>query len=196
MIDQITPLVQEAGRRTWLCAVASHTLGSTLSGGVLGFALGTVGLGIGLAQWKPITEWLFIFILLLCALRDAGIIRLRLPSLRRQTPAWCPQVLGSCWGAFAWGVDLGQGWTTLISFASYYALLVWAVIQADPMQGALVLGIYGAGRALPVLIAGLNLRKADGLVCSLWYAKHQPLLYMLDTAALSFAAGFFLLNRF
>lgn len=195
MIAQITPLVQAAGRRTWLSATASHMLGSALSGSFLGFILGAVGLAIGLERWIPLTTWVLVFVLLFCGLRDAGIVKWRLPSLRRQTPAWCPRVLGMCWGAFAWGVDLGQGWTTLISFAGYYVLVLWAVLNASPIQGVLLLGAYGLGRALPVFVAGLKLQKANIASRSIWHVEHQSMLYKINAAALAFAAGYFLFRQ-
>lgn len=191
MIDQITPLVKEAGIRTWLSAATSHLVGSAFSGGLLGFVLGTVGLAIGLGRWKSIAGDLVALVLLLAALRDAGIVKLSLPSLKRQTPVWFPRVFGTRMGTFAWGLDLGQGWTTLISFTGYYALIVIALLNASPIQGALILCVYGLGRALPVILAGLN-SQSDVSVLAHWYLLRQTILYRLNAAGLAFIVGYLL----
>lgn len=153
MIGQITPLVQ-AAKRTWIAAVIGHITGATLSAGTLGFLLGTCGLALGINRWGWPLDLIGGAILLLCALHDGDILPWPLLSLRRQTPAWFFGAFGPAWGAFAWGVDLGQGWTTNIIFAGYYGLVFWAVAGGSPMWGMILLGVFGLGRALPVLAAG------------------------------------------
>jgi len=93
-------------------------------------------------------------VLLVCALWDVGVLRWRPPTLRRQTPKWVLCYYGPAWGGFVWGLDLGQGWTTRVEFAGYYGLAAWAVLTASPCYGALVVGAFGLGRALPVVVAG------------------------------------------
>lgn len=192
MIAQITPLVQAASRKTWLAAATSHVVGSTLSASALGFVLGAIGLAIGLDRQWPLAGLPFGFVLLVCAVRDAEIIRWPLPSLHRQTPAWFPRVVGWIGGPFLWGLDLGQGWTTLISFSGYYALVLGAVLGADPLHGALLLAAYGLGRGLPVLMAGLRAKPIDSASCSLLYFKHQPTIQHINAVTLAFAAGCFM----
>jgi cytochrome c biogenesis protein CcdA len=192
MIAQITPLVQAAGRKTWLNAAASHVAGSTLSASALGFVLGVIGLAIGPNRIWPLAGLLFSFVLLVCAVRDAEIVRWPLLYLRRQTPAWFPKSLGWVGGTFLWGLDLGQGWTTLISFSGYSALLLWAFVSAHPIYSALPLAAYGLGRGLPVLVAGLRSKPIDSASCSLWYFRHQSSLQQFNAATLAFLAGYFL----
>jgi sulfite exporter TauE/SafE len=40
---------------------------------------------------------------------------------------------------------------TAVPYASFYAVLVGAVMLASPLQGAMVVGAYGLGRVVPVL---------------------------------------------
>ncbi len=134
-------------------------------------------------------------IFLACAVQDASGWWWRLPSLTRQTPAPLKASFGPLWGAFAWGVDLGQGWTTRILFPGYYGLLLWIALSADPFQGMLVLGAYGLGRALPVLLAGLLVQRHDLITLSAVYGTRLPLLQCLNATALAVTAGYILAGR-
>jgi cytochrome c biogenesis protein CcdA len=192
MIAQITPLVQAADRKTWLGAAASHVAGSILSASALGVVLGVIGLAISLDRTWPMAGLLFGFVLLVCAVRDAEITRWPRIYLRRQTPAWFPRVAGRIGGPFLWGLDLGQGWTTLISFSGYYALVLGAMLSAQPFQSALLLAAYGLGRGLPVLVAGLHSKPIDTASCSLLYFRHQAAIQQINAAALALTAGCFM----
>lgn len=190
MIGKITPLVQAAGRRTWSAAASAHALGSTLSGAVLGLILGGIGLAIGAGHWGQSTAIIGGVLLFACALRDAEVLRLSLPSLKRQTPSWCKCALGPAGGGFVWGLDLGQGWTTHILFTGYYGLVLWTVLDAAPFLGAVALGCYGLGRALPVVVAGLGAGHGQDVDNLLWYGRHLWALKGMNAAALAVMAGF------
>lgn len=153
MIAQITPLVKEANRRIWIHAVVAHIAGATISATCLGFALGTAGEVLGLQEWRG-RVMVSALIFLVCAFHVTGAISCRIPSYHRQTPRWFRQEFGPVWGAFAWGIDLGQGWTTRIELAGYYSLIAWSLLAANPILGATVMGIFGVSRGLPVLVAG------------------------------------------
>lgn len=192
MIGKITPLVQVAGRRTWLRAVVGHLIGATLSASALGLALGTGGLALGLNRWGPAIGLVGGTIFLVCAFWDARIIRWVRPSLHRQTPAWCLCTFGPMWGGFAWGVDLGLGWTTHVTFSGYYGLVLWALLGANPIAGTLVLGTYGLGRALPVLVTGIFARRFKLELLAASHMRFLPFIEQVDAAALAFVAGYFL----
>src|SRR2546425_13223413 len=125
MIAQITPLVQVAGKRSWLAVVSAHALGAVASAAVLGCFLGALGALVPFNSNAPAVRVLGSAFVFLCALRDAAVWRWPLISMKRQVRAWFPRVLGWKLGAFAWGADLGQGWTTYIESAGYYALVLW-----------------------------------------------------------------------
>lgn len=190
MIGEITPLVQAAGRRTWSKAAIAHVAGAASSAAFLGLLLGSAGLLLGLDRSMPGTGVLIGATLLACSLRDAGVTRVRLPSLHRQTPRWFRAQFTPIWYGLLWGADLGQGWTTRILFTGYYGLVLWAVLSADPRAAALVLGAYGLGRVLPVLVAGLrDLRPAQVIAMPIF---QQPLLQQVNAAALALAGAFFI----
>lgn len=57
--------------------------------------------------------------------------------------------------AIAFGLILGSGLFTFITFIGYHLLLLLCVIRADPLQGSVLMAFYGAARAAPVLFAPL-----------------------------------------
>ena len=190
MIGQIKPLVQVAGRRVWLTAVAAHIAGAALSASILGAILGALGLATGLPQRAPlIADLIGCAALVACALRDIELWKWSLPSTSRQTPAWFRTAFGPVWSAFAWGADLAQGWTTHVTFASYYGLVLWAVLSGSPSLGGILLGAYGLGRALPVLAAGLAGHTHD---LGMAHLSQLRLLHLVNASAATFVAGYML----
>jgi len=189
MIGEITPLVQRAGRRIWIMVVTWHIAGATLSAALLGLVLSTCGLVFGVAGWKLPLSVVVGGAMFFCALRDMDIGRWPLPSLRRQTPAWLPRVFGNRWGVFTWGADLGQGWTTYVSFAGYYGLVLWAFVAGQPAQAVVILGSYGAGRALPVLVAGFV---GHDYTLARVHQAHMYMLHAVNAIALAVVAGYLL----
>lgn len=153
MIGKITPLVEEAGNGTWLRAVALHTIGLVVSASMLGIVLGGIGAALGARQWGSLGVALWSSFSMLCAMSDLGLMRLALLSRQRQTPGSWKCVYGAEWGAFVWGLDLGQGWTVRVPFAAYFALISWAVLRADLVHATLVAAVYGLGKSLPVATA-------------------------------------------
>jgi cytochrome c biogenesis protein CcdA len=196
MIGQITPLVQVAGRRTWFIATLGHGIGMVMSAAILGFVLGTLGLALGVNSPSPMVTLLGGGVLVLCALRDVGVGRLRAPTLQRQTPRWFRDVFGPFWGSLAWGLDLGQGWTSHILFTGYYGLVAWAVLLGNPLEGALLLGAYGLGRVVPVLLAGALAPRVDPSAFLASPVRRQAILqYSCATAFASVGGVFIDYNR-
>jgi hypothetical protein len=154
MIGQITPLVQEASRRRWAMATSAHFMGSVLSGATVGLVLGLLGALAKLDQSRLMLAC-FCLLLALCILRQVRLVYVPLPSFQRQTPKWFTSQYGDVWGAFAWGGDLGQGWTTRIEVAGIYALLAWCTLDGSVVLGSVTMGVFGAARAAPVVAAGL-----------------------------------------
>ncbi|MGH2588247.1 MAG: hypothetical protein ACRDJE_25285, partial [Dehalococcoidia bacterium] len=151
-------------------------------------------LAIGFDPSSPAVGALGGATLIVCALRDAGVGRWPAPSLQRQTPRWFRDVFGSTWGSFAWGADLGQGWTSHVLYTGYYGLLVWTVLLGQPLEGALLLAGYGLGRALPVLVAGVVAPRTDPGAFLISPYRRQAMLQQLCAAVLAFAGGYFLIT--
>ncbi len=188
MIGQITPLVKVASRRTWIRAVVAHTLGSTIPGTLAGLGIGIVGILVSMNSWSAIGGVVG-GILVLCAVKEEHLIKIRLPSFQRPTPKWFASEFGSVWAAFAWGVDLGQGWTTRIELVGYYGIASWVLLIGGPLHGALVMGAFGLSRALPAVVAGTISDNGDA-----WhiYARRARVIRRINAMALSAAGGYYI----
>lgn len=188
MIGQITPLVKEAGWQTWAKAAVACSAGCTLSSAALGWTLGVIGFAVGLhhSRLLPIAG----IVLMLGAMRDAAFPTSRLPSLARQTPKWYARAFGPMWGSFAWGLDLGQGWTTRITSAGYFAAVLVTLLLVGPYAGAAAFACFGLGRALPVAANGLLAIRYNSGRLYYPYEMDGALARWVGFGATAFAAGY------
>ena len=200
MIGEITTLVKVANRMTWGVAVLAHAVGAIASAALLGLMLGVLGIlargalgGMLPATFLPLIAALGGAALVASALREGGVVSIRLPTLQRQTPQWIKRQFGLVWSALLWGADLGQGWTTHILYTGYYALVLWAVVHATPGHSALVFAAFGLGRALPVLVAGAGARARSGVAHPLRLTQ-QPLLQRVNAIVLALTGAFLMLG--
>lgn len=101
---------------------------------------------------------------------------------------WVPQrhwQVPQAWGwhgrfvfATAFGLVLGAGFLTLIPFIGYYLLVALCVVAADPVRGGVLMGLFGAARAVPVLAVPL-----------VSWARRQPQHAQRAAAANDWLAG-------
>jgi len=149
MIGSITPLVQAAnGPQQWWKALIGFILGSVSASALVGGILGWIGQLQGLPMlWEVV--WLSIVALGL-GLIELGVIHRPSPLIRRQTrQAWRLR-FGPVGSALLWGIDLGLGLTTRVTFASYWLLVAACLVIADPAEAALLMAGYGLGRTVVV----------------------------------------------
>lgn len=150
-----------------------------LAGGALPLAAAGVGLGFGgagvLELLEPTSAKMGFAVVLYSALgvlaiayalSELGVIHLPTlfsrvtgPNLPGQEkPYRRALMLGSTFGA---GLGIG------CPMPQYYVLLGWVVAAANPLYGAIVLGVYGLGRVLPavgigaLITAGVDRRKVS-----------------------------------
>lgn len=102
---------------------------------------------------------------LVLALREFGWLTFNIPQWRRQTGKTWYARLGPIGAAWWWGLDLGSGLTTLVTFSGYWLLVLAALLKGIPLYGGLVLGLYGLGRALSVALTPFlfNLKGGENL---------------------------------
>ena len=88
------------------------------------------------------------------ALREAGVLRLPLPDLRRQVPEpWRREKPLAFWSS-GYGVILGSGVGTFQPVATFWVVCAGAVGLGRPAGAALCLVPFGVGRALMVAFPG------------------------------------------
>lgn len=101
---------------------------------------------------------------LLLLLRDLEIVRFPLPELRRQTRGAWYREFGPKSAAMLWGLDLGSGLTTFISFSGYWLIVLAGALGGSIGYSVLMLVAYAIGRSAVVwLPAVLTIRRGAEL---------------------------------
>jgi len=154
--ETVAPVVH--GVRRWLIAVAAFAAGAVAAGAALGWALGSAAAWAG--GGGAHAAWAAAAIVAAYAGREAGIIRLPVPQLRRQVPQRWREVLPLPATSFLYGAGLGVGFVTYVPVATL-AAVVAAIVLADPAAGAVALAASGAGRAIVLVAATAGLRDWD-----------------------------------
>ncbi|GAC1350712.1 MAG: hypothetical protein NVS4B9_33560 [Ktedonobacteraceae bacterium] len=166
MIGTIGFLVQETSHRwCWLLSASLYTISCLGTAMLLGATLGTLGHLI--AWWVHDTAvdtllphggaWLIGLLALAYAISDVGLLRLPHPTLRQAVPITWWRRWRPYGAAMAYGGALGLGVMTRIPFGAFYVLCTWCVLKGDAAYGALLMGTYGAARALVIFPASWGL---------------------------------------
>lgn len=149
MAETFTPAVC-GGRLRRIVAISLFAIGSVAAAATLGAVLGASGV------WLP-SRWMLVVaacVAAVAALREAGVVRLGVPAVRRQVPErWRRQRPLAAWSV-GYGVILGAGFGTFLPTATFWAVCTGVLAFGDPRAGALCLAAFGAGRALMVVGAG------------------------------------------
>ena len=156
MVETITPVVYGGRNRSYWTAVALHTLGATLSAGALGIVLGGLGALLG-APWDGSGWWVLVAVAAAYALREAFGLPIPLPDLDRQVPDWWRTFYSPNVAALLYGLGLGVGFVTFLSFGTFVAVAVGAFLSGDPVLGAAITAPFGLARGLSILAAVHNL---------------------------------------
>jgi cytochrome c biogenesis protein CcdA len=145
MIETISPAVC-GSRRRYRLALAGFTMGAVSASLALGALLGLGGALLGAERAVLAVAALA----LVAAAREAGLLRIPLPQLRRQVPERWRAVLPLPVWSFGYGAGLGAGFVTFQPFATFWIACAAAVALARPLPAALCFAFYGLGRALMV----------------------------------------------
>src|ERR671939_27046 len=122
MVETFTPAVCGSRRRQRLA--------------LIGFALG--------AQVALVAAG----VALVAAAREAGLVSLPLPQLRRQVPErWRCELPLPVWSV-GYGAGLGAGFLTFQPVATFWIACAAAVALGRPPVAAVCFALYGAGRAV------------------------------------------------
>lgn len=168
MIGTIGSLVQEASSRSrWLTSASLYSLACVSTSVLLGALLATAGGWLArlvpegrMLPWPSSrAEGLIGIIAVAYAFSDAGLIRLPHPNVMSAVPVTWWRWWGPRRAALAYGAALGLGVTTRIPFGAFYVLCAWCVLGTDPLYGALLMGTYGASRALVIFPASWGIRR-------------------------------------
>jgi cytochrome c biogenesis protein CcdA len=185
MIESFTPAGCGSRRRRRL-ALALFAAGAMLSAALLGALLGAAGalLPGGRAPLLAVAA-----VALAAAVREAGLLRLPLPQLRRQVPdGWRSSLPLPAW-SFGYGAGLGAGMLTYQPVATFWVACAGAVAIGRPLVGAACLAFFGAGRALMVILPS----RTDPSAAAARLAGYALAVRRVNAAALTALAALLLL---
>jgi hypothetical protein len=199
MLGTLLPSVQPptgsgvSSKKSWQSgALWLHALGGALGGALFGVLVAAVGWAVPVEDRWTAALLATGFVGVLYALREAALLHVPAPQSRRQVPNRWRWEMTRGWAAFLYGSSLGIGAVTPITSTSYYPVVVWILVRAEPALGGVILGLFGVARALPLFLPtfdadGLGLRtKTDRLL--VW----EPLVALVNGLALALVAGFML----
>ncbi len=167
MLASITPLGERGRQAHWGVTITAFALGAAGAGALAGAGAGAVGeiasralAGGGAARASDAlgahSRLAVLAVGLLAAIMlDAGARPV--PGPRRQVDErWLDDYRGWVYG-LGFGAQLGLGVTTVVTSAATYVALLAALLTADPLRGAVIVGCYGAIRGLtPLAAAGVR----------------------------------------
>jgi hypothetical protein len=152
-VGALTPPGKVVGRRRrWLWGVAAYTLAGAISSTLVGLGLGALGSVVTSSFARPALA-VCLGVAIAGFLREARIVPIPLPQLKRQTrDVWAKGNLAPV-AAALWGLDLGLTFSSWMTFAGVWFVFAVSAASADPGFGAALLGAYWAGRASSVWVA-------------------------------------------
>ncbi|HWO02182.1 MAG TPA: sulfite exporter TauE/SafE family protein [Blastocatellia bacterium] len=84
-----------------------------------------------------------------------------------------------------YGLGLGFGLATRIPVGTFYVAATWAVLVGNPLLGALCLGVFGLGRALPLLVMSWALRgDQESFQTNQIIRNWEPAMHLINGLAL------------
>lgn len=148
----VASLSEDPPRAKLVARASAFAMGLSVPFVLLGMTAST--LGRALSAHRGTLSLVGGALLIVFALRTLGI--LRVGWLERDARPGLSRLdgRGGLFGAFLFGAAFGLGWTPCVG-PVLGAVLTWtAQAGADPARGALTLGVYAMGIALPLVIAG------------------------------------------
>jgi hypothetical protein len=152
MVTTIDPVVHGDNRKRYVATLALHVLGATVAATAFGALLGGIGYLLG-APWRTWGAILVAVVAAVYSLREAAGLPIPVFDRRRQVPEWWRTFYSPPVAGLLYGLGLGIGFMTFLTFGTFVAVAITAVASGGPVTGALVCGPFGLARGLSVLVA-------------------------------------------
>lgn len=151
MVETIVPVVDgDEQRRRW-GAIALHATGAGAAAAVTGALLGGIG-AVMRAPWGQLGPLVLIALAFIYALREGLSVPVPLPQLRRQVPEWWRTFFSPPVAALLYGIGLGPGFLTYLSFGTFTAVGAAAVVSGSPLVGTVLLAPFGVARGVALAV--------------------------------------------
>jgi hypothetical protein len=152
MAEAIAPVVHGEDRRSYAISVGLHALGATASAALFGALLGIAGMALG-APWGTAGVTALLLVALLYGAREGAGLPIPIPDRKRQVPDWWRSFYSPAVASLLYGLGLGVGFLTYLTFGTFVAVAAAAVISGDPATAALLCAPFGLARGLSVLVS-------------------------------------------
>lgn len=152
MVTTIDPVVHGGRNKRYALAVVLHVIGATLAAGVFGGILGGLG-GLAGAPWSTAGPVVVAIVAVAYAAREAAGVPVPIPDRRRQVPEWWRTFFSPPVAALLYGLGLGIGFLTFLTYGTFVAVSAAAITSGRPVTGALICAPFGLARGLSVLLA-------------------------------------------
>lgn len=162
MLSSISPVGEASRHQRWWVTVAAYVVASVAGGALVGAAAGGVGQVVGVGGSPAVALLVLAVAALLGVAADRRLLGVGLPTWHRQVDErWLAGLRGWVYGA-GFGFQLGLGVVTIVTASVTYVALVGAALTGSWVTGGVVGAVFGAVRALPLLLAG-RIRTPTGL---------------------------------
>ena len=146
MVETISPVVHGGRAKSYLVSLGAHALGAALGGALLFASIAGLGLALN-APWERTGLLIVAAGAGVYALRELFRLPVPLPDLDRQVPDWWRTYYSKPVAAFLYGLGLGPGFFTYLSFGTLVAVALGAFVSGSPILAAGLGGAFGAARA-------------------------------------------------
>jgi cytochrome c biogenesis protein CcdA len=181
MVETVTPAVC-GSRKRQLAALVFFAAGATAAASGIGALLGLAGAAVGRG---PALAFALV-LAVLGAMREAGLLRFRIPQSKRQVPErWRSELPLPVW-ATGYGAGLGLGVLTYQPVATVWVACAAVLALGRPLAGAVAFALYGVGRTLVLLLPAR--RDADPVAIVERLAGRRRTLLRANVVALAVCA--------
>ena len=150
MVETISPVVHGGRTKTYWLSITLHVLGATASAAAFGALLGGAGAFAGAPWGSSGGAYVVAFVALVYGSREA--FRLPIPTFDRkqQVPEWWRSFYSKPVAALLYGLGLGMGFATYLTFGTFVAVAFGALVSGSIGWGAIISGTFGFSRALAI----------------------------------------------
>ncbi len=141
------------GHKLWLKCVVLYTAAGCVSATFVGVALGAIGRLLGGNPAGGPAFYLISVLSLVLAAKDLGWVKFCLPERKCQTEKVWAHEFGFVMASAMWGLHIGFGFGTRITYGGFWVLVALALGLGDPVYGGVLMLVYWLGRSLPVWVA-------------------------------------------
>jgi len=175
--------------KLWFKSVLAYTIAGAISSTIVGLLLGAIGAVIGWSGAARIGLYVVGLLSLVLAAREWGWIKFRLPERKLQTEKVWAHQFGFVVASAMWGLHIGLGFATRVTYGGFWVLVAATLALGDPPFGAILMLSYWLGRALPLWLAPVLLKRDEVLDSSEAVFDHGFVYHRLVGIALAWSAG-------